>query len=95
MSQYYAETLVKFRLCVPLMITVVAMGAAFIITRCSNRTTAYRRMDEARKSVIENTAGIQSLFIYLRIIILRYQLQATRLEKASEVVSGNRASAVR
>ena len=29
-------------------------------------------MDEARESVIENTAGIQSLFIYLRIIILRY-----------------------
>ena len=68
---------------------------------CSNpqvltaQVTAYRQMDEAREFVIENIPITQSLLINLRIILLRSQLQATRQEKASEVVSGNRAGGVR
>ena len=68
---------------------------------CSNtqvltaQVTAYRHMDESCEFVVENTPVIKSLLINLRIIILRSQLQATGQEKASGIVSGNRAGGVR
>ena len=101
MSQYYAERLVRFRLpfaaLCPLDGNSSSDGGSFYSNPqvLTAQITAYRQMDEARKSVIEDTPMIQSSLIYSRIKILRSQLQATREEKASEAVSGNRASGVR
>ena len=100
MFQYCPEPLLKLRPLVAASFSFDDSGGSDGGSLYSNpqdlttQVTTYRQMDEARESVIEDTPNFQSLLIYLRIIILQSQLQATR-EKASEAVSGNRASRVR
>ena len=104
MSQYYAGPLVKFRLPVAFLCPFddngSSDGGSFYYKRLVPRVltaqvTVYRRMDEARESVIENTVGISVIIYIFANNNLTVPATSYKAGKASEVVSGNRAGAVR